>query len=137
MGLAGTCSALASQLVNLKYKEELAGSPGDIDPQMRLFQLDTKAREEFTKFAKNLRWFADDHDIHDENYWKGYREHEFNDYDFYKFFEGYSDEELNKLAAALEKVGNGEELESYDETVEALNAMHGRAYSRVDRGGCF
>lgn len=142
LGLAGTCGGLASQLLDLMIKKEAEkeGKPpygAKKGEQMQLFALDTETRERFTKFAKNLRWHAEEHSIHDESYWKGYREHEYNDYDFYMFFAGYSDEELNKAADALEKIGDGGTLEEYKEIMDFLHAMESRARAKVDRGGCF
>lgn len=141
-GLAFTCSGLATQLHELMFKQ-LAEKEGKLphgakkSEQMKLFTLDTDTRARFTKFAANLRWFTTEHDIHDDNYWKGYRDHEYHDYDFFMFFKSHSPEELNKMADALEKIGNGEELEDYKEVLEALDAMSSRAMAKVDRGGCF
>lgn len=141
-GLYFTCSGLASQLLDLHINRE-AEKEGKLPhgakkgEQMNLFALDKETRERFTKFAANLRWFTDEHNIHDENYWKSYHEHEYNDYDFFMFFKSFSPDELNTIATALEKVGNGESLDNFKELMDKLNAMGSRAYANVDRGGCF
>lgn len=145
-GFSMHCSGLASQLLDLKYKrshdEKIAGEQ---EPQMRLFHITNEEREGFAKFAKNLRWFLDEtqqahmKNGHDSGYWAEYHEHEYVDYEFFKFFEGYTDAEIKPTILLLERVGNGEEL-SEDDTKTAMDFLHdlsGRAYARTNRGGCF
>ena len=55
------CHAMISQLMHLIFAKGMdKTTAGD---QYRLFQLTTEERERLSKFAKNLRWFKEEHRI--------------------------------------------------------------------------
>lgn len=144
LGFGMHCSGLASQLLDLKYKRTLDEKrAGTKDEQMRLFNVTTEQRADFTKFAKNLHWFLKEtqeaHTKDRESYWRECRDHEYTDYEFYQFFESYPDEKMKPVIALLERVGNGEGL-TEGETKTAMDflfELSGHAHAMTDRGGCF
>jgi hypothetical protein len=138
LGFAMHCSGLAHSLMALRehgVDETPAG------PQYRLFQLDNKEREEFAKFAANLRWFLkENYDReHDDAYWEEYGKHKYTDYEFFSFFDRFSDEEVKPHIEAMEKVAAGEPLKDIKPLMDFLNMLSSRAHGIVDdmRGGCF
>jgi len=135
-GFGMHCQGLASQLVHLKYEKGVdKTAAGD---QFRLFELTTKEREEFAKFAKNLRLLTEEHTIHDAAYWQLYRDTDYNNYEFFKLLDG-REEEAKPVIAALEKVAGGAKLTD-EETKAAhdfLYSIGSRAGGMVDDGGCF
>ena len=147
MGFGSHCSGLASQLLDLKYKRtDEEKRSGEKDDQLRLFHLTNEQREDFLKFAGNLRWFIADHKVTtteggvtSESFWEGYRKFEYTDYDIVRLFEFVKKEEVEAVAAMLERVGNGETLTD-EETKTAMNWLHAvghRAHAHADDGGCF
>ena len=139
LGFAMHCSGLAHKLLDLKYKRDNVDKTPAGD-QFRLFQLTTEEREDFAKFAANLRFLITPWtNEHGEEYWAEYRRHEYADYDFYKLFDPFYSDKTDVVIALLERVGNGEEL-SEDETKTTMDFLHmlsARAHAQVDDGGCF
>lgn len=145
LGFAMHASGLAHKLLDLKYKRDNVDKTPAGD-QIRLFYLTTEQREDFRKFAANLRWLITEHQIistdegvTSESYWKGYGEHEYTDYEFRTLFDPFYQDKTETVIALLERVGNGEEL-TEEETKTAMDFLHmlsAHAHSRIDRGGCF
>jgi hypothetical protein len=135
LSLAMHCTALLSRLMDLKYNRMSVEEDG----QTRLFQMTLKDREDFSKFAKNIRWLITDHKVGDKDFWGGYTEFQYTDHEFRELFDPLYREKTEAVIALLEKVGNGETL-SEDETkavMEFLHLLNGRALARIDHGGCF
>lgn len=148
MGFAMHCSGLTSRLMEL-YEEVFAKEKGktprlaknEENGQIEMFPMPTKDREEFAKFAANLRWFLKENNgrEHDKAFWAEWGKHEYSDYDFFKFFESYTDEEMKPFIEQMERIANGERLEDYKPLMDFLNRMSSRAHGISDdmRGGCF
>lgn len=139
LGFGMHCSGLAHQLLDLKYKHNNIDKTPAGD-QIRMFVLTTEQREDFVKFAANLKFFitAWTND-HNEEYWAEYGKHEYTDYELFKLFEHIPNDQSEAVIALLERVGNGEEL-SDEETKAAMDYLHmlsARAHANVDDGGCF
>ena len=133
--LALHCTALISRLFDLKHNRMSVEEDG----QTRLFQLTLKDREEFAKFAKNLRWLITDHKVGDKDFWDGYSQFQYTDHEFRELFDPFYREKTEAVVALLGKIGNGEKL-TEDETgtvVDFLHLLNGRALARIDHGGCF
>jgi hypothetical protein len=140
LGFAMHCSALAHKLLDLKYKRDNIDKTPAGD-QIRMFYLTTEDREDFAKFAANLKFLITPWtNEHNEEYWAEYRKHEYTDYDFHKLFDPlYAETKTAPVVALLERVGNGEEL-SEEETKIAMDFLHmlsARAHAETDEGGCF
>ena len=135
LAFAMHCLTLSSSLHDLKHNRMSVEEDG----QTRLFQMTLEMREDFAKFAKNLRWLITDHKADDKDFWGGYSEFEYTDYEFRTFFDSLYREKTEAVIALLEKLGNGEKL-SEDETktvADFLLLLNAQALSRIDRGGCF
>lgn len=133
--LALHCVALWTRLLDLKYNRMSVEEDG----QTRLFQTTIKDREDFAKFAKNLRWLITDHKVGGKDFWSGYSEFQYTDHEFRELFDPFYKEKTEAIVALLEKIGNGEGL-TEDETKTAIDFLHllnGRALARIDHGGCF
>jgi hypothetical protein len=133
--LALHCVALISHLLDLKHNRMSVEEDG----QTRLFKMTLKDREDFVKFAANLRWLITDHKVGDKDFWGGYSEFQYTDYEFRTLFDPFYREQTEAIVALLEKIGNGEEL-TEDEAKTAIDFLHllnGRALARIDHGGCF
>jgi hypothetical protein len=139
LGFGMHCSGLAHQLLDLKYKRNNIDKTPAGD-QIRMFVLTTEQREEFAKFAANLKFFVTQWDNeHGEEYWAEYRKHEYTDYEFWGIMEHIPEADKLAVIALLERVGNGEELND-EETKTAMDFLHmlsARAHAHVDDGGCF
>jgi hypothetical protein len=145
VGFSMHCSGLCHRLMDLKYKRDNIDKTPAGD-QIRMFYLTTEDREDFRKFAANLRWLIAEHavttteeGVTSESYWKGYGEHEYTEYEFFTLFDSFYKEKTERAIALLERVANGEEL-SEEETADAMSFLHmlgGRAHALTDRGGCF
>lgn len=139
LGFFMHCSALASQLLDLKYKRAHDKSKDD-EGQMRLFHMTTEQREDFAKFAANIRFLITPWTNEtSEGYWKECYKHEYHDYDFQKLFDPFYREKTEAVVLLLEKAGRGEEL-TEEETRTAMEFLHmlgGRAHALTHHGGCF
>jgi len=137
LGFSMQCGSLSAQLLNFKYKRSRDKSTDD-DGQMRLFHMTLEQREEFTKFAANLRWIISD-STDAEAYWKGHGEHQYTDYEFRKLFDPFQKDKTEAAIALLEKVGNGVELtdEEFRTTMDFLNMLQAYAHANTHHGGCF
>lgn len=139
LGFAMHCSGLAHKLLDLKYKRDNIDKTPAGD-QIRMFYLSTEDREDFSKFAANLKFIVTPWtNEHNEEYWKEYGKHEYMDYEFHELFDSFYSDKTLEVVALLERVGNGEEL-SEEETKTAMDFLHmlsARAHARTDRGGCF
>jgi hypothetical protein len=107
--------------------------------QMRLFPLTTEQREEFSKFAKNLRHFLHEGEErkHDDAYWKEYAELEYTKYEFYKLFGQFTDDELKAAIEPLEKLGAGEALDDYEPLIKFIGEVQSYANWFYGSGECF
>jgi hypothetical protein len=130
------CDGLAFRLFHLKHDRTKLDENG----QAQLFQTALKDREDFAKFAANLRFFSEVWtNERSEEYWKEYGKHEYTDYEFHELFNDVLREKTGFIIPILEKVGNGEQLTD-EETKSAMDFLHGlsaRAHAKIDRGGCF
>lgn len=105
--------------------------------QIEMFPLATSDREDFAKFAANLRFLKSSAVDAGGEYWKEYAKHEYPDYEFSKLVENMPESEVAAAAEAMEKVGAGEPLESYRPLMDFLRKLSSRAHAATDRGGCF
>lgn len=142
LGFAMHCEMLASRLLNLKYKRTNEERSGEKNEQLQFFHLTNEEREEFLKFAGNLRWLVEDHKIinvdESDSFWEGYRKFEYVDYEIRRLFDR-AKEDVYSVAALLEKAGNEETLtdEEIKTAMHWLSTMGSRAHARGDDGGCF
>lgn len=148
MGFAMHCSGLKSRLMDL-YEESFAKKDGKVprlaqneeNGQIEMFPMETKDREDFAKFAANLRWFLKENQSreHDKEFWAEWGKHEYSDYDFFKFFERYTDEEMKPFIEQMEQIASGARLDDYKSLMDFLGGLSSRAYGISDdmRGGCF
>jgi hypothetical protein len=132
------CTALAHRLFDLKHKRGIDQTPAG--EQYRMFQLTNEDREDFIKFAANLRflitpWTAE----HSEEYWKECGKHEYTEYEFQKLFDPFQRDKTEAVIVLLEKVGNGEKLNEEEmlSVRDFLLMLNGYALSNIDHGGCF
>jgi hypothetical protein len=130
------CEALAHKLFDLKHKHEAS----DNARQIRLFQLTMEDREDFAKFAANLRFFITPWtNERSAEYWQESAKQEYSNYEFHKLFDPFQRDKSEAVIALLERVGNGEALteEELKTAVEFLRMLGARAHSNIDHGGCF
>lgn len=138
VGFSMHCSGLAHQIFSLKHGRDIVDENG----QTQLFQMTLEQREEFAKFAKNLRWLITEHklvDGHSESYWQGYRDHEYTDYSYFELFDPFSRDKTEAVVNLLDKVGSGEQLseEEIKQVMDFLHMLSARAHARTNPGGCF
>lgn len=138
LGFAMHCSGLAHKLLDLKYKRDNIDKTPAGD-QIRMFYLTTEDREDFAKFAANLKFLITSF-ANGSEYYKECVKHEYYQHEFIKLFDPlYAETKTAPVIALLERVGNGEEL-TEEETKTAMDFLHmlsARAHAEGEYGGCF
>lgn len=111
--------------------------------QMQMFPVPAETRDEFAKFARNIRFFMRETEdagrAHDAAYWREYSALEFSGHEMYGFFRSFPDAELKEFAGQMDKIGGGEPLADYVPLLDFLSRLWGRAMHEHEsrRGGCF
>jgi hypothetical protein len=130
------CLSLMHKLLDLGHGQEVDKT--EAGDQFRLFQLTSEEREDFRKFAANLRWLLQENR---EAYSKEYGKHEHDGYRLLKLFEFVPDSEMKPVVETLERVARGEKPNEEDlgKAVDFLRRIGNRAEAAAEgsRGGCF
>jgi hypothetical protein len=139
LGLALHCCALNDALIDLSEKSK---GRGKAERQLRMFSLTQEKREDFLKFARNLRHFLQENQNKEKSmadFLAETRELDYHEYEFYGFFVQFPDAQLKPVIEQLEAVGRAEPLDDYWPLINNLGKINSAALwaHRNEQGGCF